>query len=295
MVKERAMGFGKLRRWRDIALRAATQFRADQISIIASGVALRATLAIFPGIALLVWVTSRILSPDDVHSALQSFSTTLPESTRKIISRAMTRPLAASGDEARRWYAGAAGPVLGLLLAFWSTSSSVKALLVALNSIFQRSERRSFLRLLLITLAFTAGAILAAAFAIVLIVTGPQILILLGTSQGWLLTWRYLRWPVLFGVSAVALGILYRYAPNHNREPWPVITAGGLIAASALTVGSAAFSWFMQTFASLSITYGSLSTIIAFMIWMWLSFAVTLAGAELDAAIRHESDDRPTG
>jgi membrane protein len=38
-----------------------------------------------------------------------------------------------------------------------------------------------------------------------------------------------------------------------------------------------------------------MSTVIAFMIWLWLSFAMTLTGAELDAAIRRESDDGSNG
>ncbi len=54
--------------------------------------------------------------------------------------------------------------------------------------------------------------------------------------------------------------------------------------------GSAIFSWFLDRFASLAVTYGSLSTVVAFMIWLWLSCALVLAGAELDAAL-----DRETG
>jgi uncharacterized BrkB/YihY/UPF0761 family membrane protein len=57
--------------------------------------------------------------------------------------------------------------------------------------------------------------------------------------------------------------------------------------AIVLTIGSAAFSWFVRSFASLPITYGSLSTVVAFM--LWLLFTVTLAGAELDAAIDWET------
>lgn len=54
------------------------------------------------------------------------------------------------------------------------------------------------------------------------------------------------------------------------------------------------FSWFVQAFAGLPLTYGSLSTVIAFMMWLWLSFTVVLAGAELDAAVEREAKN-PAG
>ena len=36
-------------------------------------------------------------------------------------------------------------------------------------------------------------------------------------------------------------------------------------------------------------TYGSLSTLIAFMLWLWVSFWIVLACAELDSCIERET------
>ena len=276
---------------------AAQEFRADQVSIIASGVAFRATLAIFPGVAVLVWIGSRFIGFHDVQSALQSVSEALPASSRAIISQAVNSQLAGNpGAQGANTFLGPAASLLGLLFAIWSTNSGVEALFVALNAIFDRTERRGFLRLTLITLAFTAGAFVLAALVIGLILIGPYLLSLAGKPQDWLAVWRVLRWLVLFAVSAVALGLLYRYAPNRDEgERWPFVTVGGVAAALVVTGLSAAFSWFVATFAGLPFTYGSLSSVIAFMLWLWLSFIVVLAGAELDAAVERDNGKAADG
>lgn len=291
MAERQAFWPRETRLWRRRIGWAAHEFQADQVSIIASGVAFRATLAIFPGVAVLVWIGSRFIGFSEVHSALQSVSDALPASTRLIISQAMNSQLAGNpGAQAANTFLGPAASALGLLFALWSANSGVEAMFVALNGIFDRTERRGFLRLMLITLAFTVGALVLAAVAVGLIIIGPRLLSLAGMSADWLRIWRFLRWLVLFAVSAGALGILYRYAPNRGEgERWPFMTIGAVAAALVLTGGSAAFSWFVETFAGLPLTYGSLSTIIAFMLWLWLSCIVVLAGAELDAAVERET------
>ena len=254
--------------------------------------AFRATLAIFPALGVLVWVVSHFVTPDRVDLALQSAAGTLPDSAREIIGLAIGNQRADGGlgDGDGRSAFGIARPMMSLLFALWSANSGVKALFVALNTIYDRAEERSFLQLLAVTLIFTVGTLSISLLVITTVVVGPSLLSLDGRSVGWLTTWRYLRWPLLFLVSAGSLSLLYAYAPNHDRRrPASLATVGGVGASLALTGAAAAFSWSIQHFARLSLTYGSLSTFIAFMIWLWLSFTLVLAGAELDAAIERET------
>ena len=280
-------GLWTARAWRHVVSQAAAEFRADHVSIIASGVAFRATLAIFPGVAVLVWIGSRVISPDDLRSALLSIAATMPESMREIVGQATSSQLArAPGADSAL---GVLGPLFALALAVWSANSGVKAMFISLNTIFDRTEARTFLHLTLLTFAFTFSAVILLLLVIALIVAGPSILSLSGISPDWLAILVYLRWPVLLAVSTFAVGLLYRYAPNRDGERWSIVTWGAIAAALALTGCSAAFSWFIGRFASLAVTYGSLSSIFAFMIWMWLSFTLVLAGAEVDAAIAGET------
>ncbi|TPE45114.1 YihY/virulence factor BrkB family protein [Amaricoccus solimangrovi] len=276
--------------WGRILRRAAAESRRDKVSMVASGVAFRATLAIFPAVAVLVWVGAQLLGAAEVQSAVRSVFSGLPESTRAIVERAMSSKLAsdpASGHA--NSFPGSAAPWFGILFAVWSANSGVWALLVALNSIFERLESRGFLRRAAISMAFTAGALGMGIVVIALTVVVPYLRLLPAIPADWLAATRYLRWPMLYLLAAAGLGVLYRYAPNREGERWPLVTVGGLGAAAALVGASAIFSWLVDHFARLTVTYGSLSTVIAFMIWLWLSFALVLAGAELDAAVERET------
>lgn len=86
-----------------------------------------------------------------------------------------------------------------------------------------------------------------------MIVVGPSIVSLTGASQALLTSWLYLRWLVLLTVSTIAIGLLYRYAPNREGERWSVVTSGAFAASLAVTVCSAVFSWAIGRFTSLSI------------------------------------------
>jgi membrane protein len=54
-------------------------------------------------------------------------------------------------------------------------------------------------------------------------------------------------------------------------------------------IGSGLFSFYLAHFANYNATYGSLGALIGLLMWMWLTFIVILAGAELDAQIEHQT------
>ena len=97
---------------------------------------------------------------------------------------------------------------------------------------------------------------------------------------------RILRWPALLLVVAVGLAMIYRFGPDRREAQWRWITAGSAAAALGWLIVSFAFSWYAANFGSYNATYGSLGAIIGFMIWIWLSVTVVLAGAEIDVTQR---------
>jgi membrane protein len=122
------------------------------------------------------------------------------------------------------------------------------------------------------------------AITLSLVVTTPEVLAAFGYRQslGWL---AILRWPLLLGAAISALSILYRYGPSRKHPRWRWITWGGAIAALLWLLASMAFSWYVSAFAHYDRTYGSLGAVVAFMVWIWLSSSIVLAGAELNCEI----------
>jgi membrane protein len=177
--------------------------------------------------------------------------------------------------------------VIGLVVALWSANGGIKALFDALNVVYGEKEQRSFIRLNAITLAFTIGMIAFVLVALACIVALPVALNYLPGFIGMIL--NILRWPVMLILVAVALAVIYRYGPSRDEPKWRWITWGSAFAALAWLGFSAIFSFYAANFGTFNKTYGSLGAVIGFMIWMWLSVAVILLGAKLNAETEHQT------
>ena len=100
---------------------------------------------------------------------------------------------------------------------------------------------------------------------------------------------RIVRWPILVGLVLGAVTILYRYAPNRQRPQWRWITGGSGAVAIGWFAFSLIFSWYVVNIRNYDETHGSLGAIVILMVWMWLSTAIVLLGAELNAEMEQQT------
>lgn len=277
--------------WRAVLNATWREIGADRASIVASGVAFRVALALFPAIALLVWVASRTVGPQDAKALVGTLSDLVPDASRSIVANAVDSALRSNPADAKAeapWL-GDFAPALGVAATLWTTNSGTKALFAALNIVYDSEESRGFLRRNLVTLLFTLGTLALLVIALAALLASPVVLSRMGLGAFAAAAVHWLRWPALFVGFAPSLALLYRCAPNREREHWPVVTVGSTLTAGLLAVGTALFSWFAARFMGLSATYGPLSTVVAFLLWLWFAFYVVLACAELDSVIERRT------
>jgi membrane protein len=170
----------------------------------------------------------------------------------------------------------------------------MKALFDALNIVFKVDEKRGFIKLNAISLAFTLGGIGFAILALSAIVIVPVLLnyVGLGSVTGMLL--GLLRWPVLLVTVALWLSLIYWHGPSREEPRWRWITLGSASAALLWLIASLVFSWYAGSFGSYNKIYGSLGAVIGFMVWIWISVIVVLLGAELDAETKRRPISQST-
>jgi membrane protein len=174
------------------------------------------------------------------------------------------------------------------LVMLWSANRGTKGIVAALNVIYDRAEERGFLQRTALTLLLTTGSLLLLVLVVPAIVLLPSIL---STFDSTGLPPLAVRWPVLFVLAAAALAVLYRLGPSRREPDWRWILLGSLIGAVLWIGFSLLLSWYIQTFASFTRIYGTLGTVVAFMIWLWLSALAALLGAELDATMSMADTD----
>ena len=269
------------RGWKDILWRVYAGISDDRILANAAAVTFYALLALFPAIAALVSIYGFFADPASIEQHLDSISGVLPggaiDVIRDQLSRLSAQPRGTLGLSF----------LLGLVISLWSANGGIKALFDALNVVYEEKEKRSFFRLNAVTLAFTVAMIGFLIAALACIVALPVALNYLPGFVGFVL--NIVRWPVMLVLVALALACIYRYGPSRDEPKWRWITWGSVLAALAWLGFSAIFSFYAGNFGTFNKTYGSLGAVIGFMMWMWLSVAVILVGAKLNAETEHQT------
>jgi membrane protein len=267
--------------WKDILWRVYEGISEDRIFANAAAVAFYGLLALFPGVAALVSIYGLFADPATIQQHLDSMSGVLPRGAIDVIRDQLTRLAAEPRSTLGTSF------LVTFLISLWSANGGIKALFDALNVVYEERERRSFIKLNAITLAFTLAMIAFVIVALACIVAVPVALSYLPGFVGSIL--NIARWPLMLVLITVALAFIYRYGPSRDEPRWRWITWGSAFAAVAWLAFSAIFSFYAANFGSFNKTYGSLGGVIGFMIWMWLSVAVILIGGKLNAEIEHQT------
>jgi membrane protein len=251
----------------------------DRVLAVAGGVTFYMVLAIFPGIAAFISLYALFADPITIRDHLAVSQDFLPADTFRLLQGEILRIAGKS--------TGTLGlaSLISLILALVSANGGAKALMDALNVAFGVGEKRSFVRLNLVALAFTVGAILFVLLGVAGVVIVPVVFAALGVERFGAQLLAFLRWPLLLVILAVGLSILYRFGPCREDGRWRWVTAGSTSAGILWIVASGTFSWYLTNFANYNATYGSLGAAIGLLMWLWVTFVVVLAGAELDAEL----------
>jgi membrane protein len=278
------------RGWKDIALRVYANFGDHRILALAAGMTYYSILAIFPALAAMVAIYGIFTDPGSIAKHLDEISGFVPGGAIDVAREQLTR-VTTKGDRILGLTF-----IVGLAVSLWSANAAMKALFDTLNIVYGEQEKRGFLRLNAISLAFTLAGIVFVIATLAAIVIAPVVLNYLHLSNSADLFIRIARWPAIFVVLTLAISCIYRFGPSREVPRWRWITWGGAAATLIWLGASALFSWYAANFGTFNETYGSLGAVIGFMTWLWISAIVILLGAELNAEMEHQTArDTTTG
>ena len=282
-----ASGPQRGRGWWRLLVNVYKEIGDDHIGLIAAGVAFYGLLAIFPGIVAAMAVAGLVMDPQAVVTQLEGLSRFIPREAAQIV---IDQAVAVAGSEE-----GGLGlaAIFGVLVALYSASKGVTSLMEGLNVAFEVEEKRGIIRYYLTAFALTLGLILGFLLVIGLLAVLPAVLALfhLGSATEWIVS--LIRWPILLGLIALGLAILYRYAPSRGPVPWHWLTLGAGVACGLWLVGSILFAIYVANFGAYNESFGALGGVIVLLTWLWLSAYIVLLGAEMDSEI--EQQDKAEG
>lgn len=257
---------------------AVSAFGSGHCAQFAASIAYRVLLSLFP-LALLVASIFGLLLQDDERRA--EVATDITDRVPLLEDAGIDLDAALSTSLATLGILG----VFGLVTLLWSASGMMAALRVGLNAAWHAEKSQGYVRGRLIDL---------------LLVTIVNVVIVASVSLTLLTPLFRLPWDssLAAGFAArtiawfIGLAALYRLVPA-VRPSGREAVVGASLAALGLLILEEAFSVYATRFADYDAVYGSLATLVAFLIFVYWSASVVLFGAEAAVAWPDSESEDP--
>ena len=271
-----------VRAWWQALRDAAKAFRNRDLNDNAAALTYYSVLSLFPFLIVLVALLGVLGSEESIDGLLRIVEDLGSDSAVDTLHPPIENIVAQTSG------AGLA-LVLGVVGGLWTASGYIGAFIRASNEIYEVEEDRPFYKLrpvqILMTLVMTA---IVAVVLIALVLTGPLVGAIgaeLGIGDAGVTIFSIVKWPVLFAIVVVVIGLLYRFSPNARHAGLRWILPGSMLATLLWLAASAGFSFYVANFGAYSSIYGSLAGVIVFLIWLWLTNVAILFGAQFAAEL----------
>ncbi len=270
--------------WWTLVRGTVTDFIDDELPVYASALAFQLFFSLFPFLLFLIALIG-VLDAQPIFDWLhQQAELVLPQDALGLVDPVIT--------QLQTQQPGLFS--IGILLALWTASAAVRSTMAAMNRAYGVEDGRPAWKLVPLSLLYTVGVAIALLTAAALMVVGPQAMNWLATHIGLeetvVVLWAWLRWPLAVLMLILVVAAVYYLAPDVKQE-FRFITPGSILAVVVWIAASLGFGYYAQNFANYNATYGSIGAIIVFLLYLYISSAVLLFGAEMNAVIEHHANE----
>ena len=223
---------------------------------------------------------SRVAVPEAVTRVVDAARDVMPAEAAALLEDSLRRSTQSAGG-------GLLMTIVGFALAVWSTTSAASTLMTGITRAYDADDERSFVRKRLVALLIVCALVLGAALVVIFLVLGPHLERWLGSTleaesvTAWV--WWTLQWPILLGGLLFAFATVLYLGPDVQQRTWKLVTPGALTAVLIWLVASGGFAFYTANFGSYNKSWGALSAVVITLVWLWLTSASLLFGAEINA------------
>lgn len=254
--------------------RALSRLWGRDVMLYTGGVSFFVMLAIFPAIAIVMGLYSLLSDPAQVAAQGEAISRVMPQAAQLIFQSELVRLSRAPIDTV------STQSLIALLIGAYASHRGFKALLAGLSFIHDEDKPRGFVGFNLLALA----VLFAALGALGLLSTVFFAFRILGDSFGLKplrgVVWLYSEWTWASAGMALGMTMIYRWAMSRDPVDWRASVLGGVAASALCIFASWGLGIYVERIAELGATYGSIATVVIFLIWLsWNVNAVFFGGA----------------
>lgn len=177
------------------------------------------------------------------------------------------------------------------IMAMWSAGKGIQAITTGFNSVYDLSETRNYFILRIRSTLYTVLLILLVVVSLVVLVFGES---LHGFFKEHIpileeITQTIVRMRILLSIciQTILFMFLYRFIPN-RKGIWKWQLPGALFTSVGWNLFSYAFSFYLDKFSNMTYMYGSLTTLVIIMLWLYFCMYILLIGAEINACVEQD-------
>jgi membrane protein len=268
--------------------KALTRLWGRDVMLYTGGVSFFSMLAIFPALAILITVYGLVASPAQAAQEGEALAHLIPAGARDIFQQQLLRlthaPRVAMSTQS----------TFALLIALYAAHRGFKALLAGLSFIHDEDEPRGFVGFNLIAL----GVLMATFFLLTVLISAFFGLRVLGEAfnlrplrGAW---WLYSEWTWASAGTTLGLALIYRWVMSRRPVDWRASVLGGASATALCLFASWAIAFYVQQIGQLGATYGSIATVVMFLIWLSWTVNAIFFGAALATEVELAIDQHTT-
>lgn len=259
---------------RDLLRFALRRLREEKLQQVAGSLTFTTTLALVPLLTIVLAIFTTFPIFGQLRTALDHYFVQMV--MPKAIANTITSNLTQFASKATRLSA------LGAIALVFTSAAMIGTIERAFNQIWRVRQPRPLVQRVLVYWALvTLGPL---AFGISLTLTSQLFTATNGLAAALPFVGALFYTTVSVALTTGAYALLYMTVPNRYVD-WHDALWGGLVAALAFEIAKRVFAIFIRQFPTYAIIYGALAALPLFLLWMYLSWLITLVGALLTAAL----------
>lgn len=250
----------------------------DNLSVYAAYATFFTIIAVFPFLMLILTLIQFL--PVSPSVLISSLSKIMPDAFYPLLESIVDN-----------LYNNSTGTIISVtaIAALWSSSRGMLGVFRGLNSVYHTKEKRNYIMQRLLTTFYTLMFLIVVTVTLVLLVFGNRLQLILSSHIPALNDFSslivFIRTIFTILLLAVFFMIMYQVFPD--RKARFIDQAPGAFAASlGWMLFSFAFSIYIDNFGNYSYMYGSLTTIVLLMLWLYFCMNILLLGGELNSFLQ---------
>jgi membrane protein len=273
---------------KELGKRVWNEIMEDDVFGKAAQLAYYFLLALFPLLLFLTALLGAVAAGSELRDEMMTYlGTVVPSSAMDLIKSTLDQVTLGSGGGKLAF---------GLLAALWAASNGMGAVTETLNTAYDVTEDRSFIKRRALAIGLTIAISVLVISALVMVLFGHRIADFVaaqtGFSEVFATIWKVVQWPIVLAFVLLSFALIYYLAPNLHDQKWFWVTPGSVIGVTLWLASSFAFRTYLTYFDSYNATYGSLGAVIILMLWFYITGAAILIGGEINAEIEHAAAER---